>query len=298
MSKVFGNINWEDVTKKIKEQESKKGGTREEDKRIYKAKLKDDGSAQVLMRFVPSPDSDIPFVKCYAHVWQGPGGWFFENCPTTLGKECPVCQENNKEWEAGNQEIARKRKRKLSYWANILIIKDPQTPENDGKVFILKYGVKIHDKIMEQISPKEDAIDDNGNAVKPVMVFDMDNGANFKLSVKTTQNGPNYDASKFADTSKLTKEQQKVVAESVYPILPFADPNTFKSYDELKARFEKVEGAKVSAESKSSKGNDDDDAPAQAQASAGAPAREEEKKSNSDGDDSDDSFIQKLKDQK
>ena len=44
---------------------------------------------------------------------------------------------------------ARKRKRKLSYYANILVVSDPKHPENEGKVFLYKFGKKIFDKITE-----------------------------------------------------------------------------------------------------------------------------------------------------
>jgi hypothetical protein len=249
MSKLVGNIDWNKMRENIVEGEKKKNFTnKKEDPRFFKAKMKDDGTATVIIRFLPSPDTDIPFVKAYNHGFQNASGaWYIENCPTTVpGSPCPVCEANNVSWKSGDQETAKKRKRKLQYWCNILVVKDPQTPENDGKVFIMRYGFKIHEKIMDAINPKEGDIDDDGNQIKPIMIFDMKEGANFKLTIKMTKDGPNYDASKFTSISSLSEEQQKSALGTLYPLTEFSNPNIFKSYDELKERFEKALSVKSS----------------------------------------------------
>ena len=67
-----------------------------------------------------------------------------------------MSEENTRLWNTGvdsDKEIARKRKRKLSYYSNIFIVSDPKHPENEGKVFLFKFGKKIFDKITEAMQP-------------------------------------------------------------------------------------------------------------------------------------------------
>ena len=75
-----------------------------------------------------------------------------DQCLTTKEQKCPVCEYNSGLWNNGTdagKEQARKQKRKLSYYSNIFVVSDPANPDNEGKVFLYKYGKKIHDKIME-----------------------------------------------------------------------------------------------------------------------------------------------------
>ena len=76
---------------------------------------------------------------------------------TTLSQKDPVSEENTRLWNTGldsDKEIARKRKRKLSYYSNIMVVSDPKHPENEGKVFLFKFGKKIFDKITEAMQQR------------------------------------------------------------------------------------------------------------------------------------------------
>lgn len=235
----FGQ-DWSSAMNKIKEQSEKKGGNSYKDERIYYPAFNDNGTAQAIIRFLPSPDTDVPFVSVYSHSVKGPGGWYIENCPTTLKKECPVCKANSAIWDS-DPDTARKRKRKQNYYSNILVIKDPATPENEGKVFLYRYGKKVHDKIMEKIQPGEDSIDE------PVMVFDYYDGADFKLIIKKIQVGnikmPNYDSCQFDVVSPLgTDEEIEKVHNSLYGLTEFISEDAFKSYTELESKFNRVVG--------------------------------------------------------
>jgi hypothetical protein len=175
----------------------------------------------------------------FSHGFQGKGGWFIENCPTTLGKKCPVCEANNELWNSGIEDdktVARDRKRKLSYVANVYVVSDPKHPENEGKVFLFKFGKKIFDKIMEKIQPEFP--DDS-----PVNVFDFWQGANFKLKIRKVAGYINYDKSEFEEpTPLLGGDDAKLEAlwKKQYALKEFTNPENFKSYDELKSKMESV----------------------------------------------------------
>ena len=248
MSKL--KINWDKISDEIKKEESKTTYTKKEaDPRFFVPDVSQDGYAEVRIRLLPSIDTDIPYVKKFNHGFQGANGqWFIQNCPTTLdGEKCPVCEANRVLWQGtkADKDIASDRSRRMNIITNILIIRDPLHPENEGKIFLWRYGKKLHEKIMDKVNPKKGSVDE------PVMVFDPDSGADFKLKVKRTSfvnrqgktiKSLNYDTSEFAPVSKLTKEQVKFAEENLIPLKEFIDPKDFKSYDELRNLFEKTTG--------------------------------------------------------
>jgi hypothetical protein len=218
-----------------------KGTESYKDDRIWKPELDKASNGYAVIRFLPPVEGeDIPWARIFSHGFQGPGGWFIENCPTTLGMKCPVCEANGLLWNSGSEkdkDIARKRKRKLSYISNILVVSDPKNPHNEGKIFLFKYGKKIFDKIMERLQPEE--IEGN----EPINVFDYWKGANFKLRVRNVAGYVNYDKSEFDSPSALLDgddSELEVLWKKQYPLVPFTQPDQFKSYDELKRKMNSV----------------------------------------------------------
>ena len=194
------------------------------------------------IRFLPAPKGEeLPWVRVFSHGFQGPGGsWFIENCPTTLGqRSCPVCKGNNKLWNSGieaDKDVARKRKRRLHFISNILVLEDGAKPENNGKVFLFKYGAKIHDKIKELIEPE---FPDQ----TPCNPFDMWEGADFKLKSRDYQGFQNYDKSEFDDATELFEgddDAKEALWEQQYSLMAFLDEKEFKSYEELESRMREV----------------------------------------------------------
>ena len=212
------------------------------DERLWKPEVDKAGNGYAVIRFLPPPDGeDMPFAKVYSHAFTGPGGqWYIENSLTTLGKDDPVSEFNSQLWNNGTdagKEQARKQKRKLSYISNIYVVKDPANPQNEGKVFLYKYGKKIFDKIMAAMQPEfEDET--------PINPFDFWQGANFKLKIKRVAGYWNYDSSEFAIQGPLLDEDEEMEAiwNKEYSLQEFLAPDQFKSYDELKARLELVLG--------------------------------------------------------
>ena len=214
------------------------------DERIWKPSVDKSGNGYAIIRFLPeSEGSELPWARVYTHAFQGPGGWYIENSLTTLGQKDPVSEHNSQLWNSGsdaNKEIARKQKRRLSYYSNIYVVSDPANPENEGKVFLYKYGKKIFDKIMEAMKPE--FADET-----PINPFDFWQGANFKLKAKNVAGYRNYDSSEFAAQSPLLDDDDALEAlwKKQNSLQEFVAADQFKSYDELKKRLGYVLGNKT-----------------------------------------------------
>jgi len=229
--------------KLVKEVEKMNNNGGNGDDRLWKLECDKSGNGYAVIRFLPAPDGeDLPFVKLYSHAFQGPGGWYIENSLTTLGGKDPVSEYNTTLWNNGTdagKETARKQKRKLTYISNIYVVKDPANPENEGKVFLYKYGKKIFDKLTAAMQPEfedEEAIDP----------FDFWQGANFKLKAKNVAGYRNYDSSEFAATSALLDDDDAMEAvwKKEHSLAELVAADQFKSYDELKTRLSNVLGTK------------------------------------------------------
>lgn len=213
------------------------------DDRFWKLEQDKAGNASAVIRFLPRTEGDeLPWVKVFSHGFQGPTGkWYIEDSLTTIGEEDPVSAYNKMLWNSGteaNKEVARKQKRKLNYIANILVVSDPKHPENEGKVFLFKFGKKIFDKIMDKARP---TFEDEA----PVNVFDLWEGADFKLRMRRVEGYPNYDQSVFAEQSAVMDGDEDQILEIVnqqHKLGEFVDPKRFKSYAELQARLDSVMG--------------------------------------------------------
>jgi len=225
-----------------------------DDTRFWQPTVDKAGNGMATIRFLPAPSVDgddaLPWVRVFNHGFQGPGGWFIDNCLTTINDKCPVCEHNSVLWNSGieaNKEIVRKQKRKLSYFANILVVSDPSNPDNDGQIKLFKFGKKIFDKITEAMNPE--FADET-----PLNPFDMWAGANFKLKIRNVEGYRNYDKSEFAAPSAIYEDDAKLeeLWKKEYSLLELTDKKNFKPFDQLKARLDKVLGLSGSVAIKSS----------------------------------------------
>jgi hypothetical protein len=243
--------------KLVKEVEKMNTSNGTSDDRVWKLDCDKSGNGYAVIRFLPAPDGeDLPFVKVYSHAFQGVSGWLIDNCLTTINQKCPVCEHNSGLWNNGTdagKEVARKQKRKLSYISNIYVVKDPANPENEGKVFLFKYGKKIFDKIMEAMQPEFE----DEQAIDP---FDFWSGANFKLKAKNVAGYRNYDSSEFASQGALLDDDDALEAiwKKQYSLAEFVSPDQFKTYDELKKRLSSVLGSKSSVNLDEEQGDEEE----------------------------------------
>ena len=233
----LGNLTAK-LVKEVEKQNNTGGGA---DERLWKPEMDKTGNGYAVIRFLPAPDGeDLPWVKLFSHAFQGPGGWYIENSVTTIGGKDPVGELNRELWNSGHdadKETVRKQKRKLSFYANIYVVKDPANPQNEGGVFLYRFGKKIFDKIMEAMQPEfEDET--------PINPFDFWQGANFKLKLKKVAGYWNYDSSEFASPGPLLDDDEALesIWKKQYSLAELVAPDKFKSYDDLKKRLDAVLG--------------------------------------------------------
>ena len=252
--------NFDKLTKAIESSgQSSESGSRD-DTRFWQPEVDKTGNGFAVIRFLSAPAADgddaLPWVRVFSHGFQGPGGWFIDSCLTTVNEKCPVCESNSVLWNSGieaNKKIARDRKRKLNYIANILVVSDPKNPDNEGQVRLFKFGKKIFDKISEAMNPEfEDE--------KPVNPFDFWEGANFRMKIRNVEGYRNYDKSEFDSPSALFDGDDAKLEElwkSEFSLKEFVDKSQFKSYESLKTRLDKVLGVPSSQISSRAVDNDD-----------------------------------------
>ena len=225
-----------------------------EDDRIWKPEKDNTGNGYAIIRFLPAPTGeDVPWVRLWTHGFKGPGGWYIENSLTTprsdapSGSKDPVSIANTALWNSGvesDKSIARERKRKLSYYSNILVIEDSMNAENEGKVFLFRYGKKIFEKIESKMNPefKDET---------PINPFDFWSGADFKLKIRKVEGYANYDKSEFAESKPLFDGDDAKLEETwkqQHSLQGILAPENFKSYQELEARFNTVVAHDVGSE--------------------------------------------------
>ena len=214
-----------------------------EDNRFWKPTRDKAGNGFAVIRFLPAKEGeDLPWVRYWDHGFKGPTGlWYIENSLTSIGQQDPVSEMNSVLWNSGRDEdkaIARERKRRLHYVSNVLVVSDPANPENEGKVFLYKFGKKIFDKIMDVMQPQ--FADE-----EPVNPYDFWEGADFKIKIRKVEGWVNYDKSEFASVSQLhggDEARLQEVYDQLHSLTEFTEPSNYKSYDELKLKLNRVLG--------------------------------------------------------
>ena len=235
-----------DLIRKMEDQNKK---TDYKDDRFWRPEIDKTGNGFAIIRFLPEVENeDCPWAKVYSHAFRGPGGWYIENCLTTISQKDPVSELNTQLWNSGvesDKNLARDRKRKLNYTSNIYVVSDPSNPQNEGKVFLYKYGAKIFEKLQEVMKPEFK----DEEAINP---FDFWKGANFRLKIRKVAGYTNYDKSEFDSSSPLCKgddvELEKVW-KSQHPLTEFTNSSNFKTHQELKDRLYEVLGGDIRAAS-------------------------------------------------
>ena len=238
--KKSSKTSLEKITQQVNKLATPEGGGRENDNRFWQPEVDKSGNGYAVIRFLPAPDGeDVPFVRIFDHGFKGPGGqWYIEKSLTTIGKQDPVSEYNSQLWATGvqaNQDQVRKQKRKLNFISNIYVVSDKAHPENEGKVFLYKYGKKIFDKLNAAMNPEfEDE--------QPVNPFDLWAGASFKLKIRNVEGYRNYDKSEFDKPEPLMDDDAALekLWKSEHSLQEFLKEEHFKPYDELKQKLYRV----------------------------------------------------------
>lgn len=199
---------------------------------VYSEIMKTTPGNTYTVRLLPyAPDPKNTFFEYFNHGWLSfaTGQYVQALSPMTFGERDPIAEERFKLLRAGTEDEKEKAKaiKKLSkYLVNVYVIDDPQNPDNNGKVKILRYGKQVHKIIMDAIEGEDS--DEYGPRI-----FDLgSNGVNFKIKCENQGEFPTYVSSRFTSAGKLNlnEEQQKAIYDGVFD-LPKVFP--LKSYDEL-----------------------------------------------------------------
>lgn len=233
-----------------KEAEKASSGRKNEvDARFWVPTRGKDGNGYAIIRFLPGiEENGLPWVQYWDHAFKGPTGqWYIEKSLTTLGQNDPLSELNQKMWNesaegSAERKLVSSRKRNMHYVSNVLVIEDKNNPANEGKVFLYRYGKKIHDKLLAAMKPKFADI-------KPLIPFDLYEGADFVLRITSERVGdkmlPKYDDSSFKEAAPLLGgDDSKIekVFNAQYVMYEFIDPVNYKSYDELKVQLARALG--------------------------------------------------------
>lgn len=221
-----------------------------EDDRFWKLPTpsgKEESSA--IIRFLPQKDPDkLSFFKYFhfSFLNEATDQYYIENCLNTFGDNVadPCSEENRRLWNLVPpvgadaeyyKNICRKRKRKVGYISNILVVQDKKSPQNNGKVFLFKFGVKILEKINIAAA---------GNTDLGKVAFDptsFDDGANFALTMQKDDTGFfQYSKSVFGNQSSIGDDaMQEAIFNKLYDLDTVLE---FKDYAQLKERLNLVLG--------------------------------------------------------
>lgn len=210
------------------------------DDRFWELQVDAAFNGEAIIRFLPqlNPEAAIT-AMFYYHSFKQNGKWFWENCLTSLGQDCPACQYVQPFWDEDTKESKAKARiysRKKTFVSNILVIKDPSKPDNNGKVFLFKFGVKIYEKLLSQIAPKSELIE-------PTLVHDLWEGQNFHIICAKVNDYHNYDTSKFLDKLCPVATDDKGIEEiykQIRSLDEFVDPSKFKTFVEFKKKFDGI----------------------------------------------------------
>lgn len=238
-----------------------------DDPNAWSYEMDKDGTAYAVIRFLPASPADIeyeqnrnpdiseedvlPIQRRFEHGFREKRG-FFTVCPTTWGEDCPVCNYNSDEIAKTRMEFSqlpdhhpvkvavRKRARKTQYYANVLIIKDKQNPQNEGQVKVFKFGKMVYNHIASKLNPK---FDDE----EPVDVTDFMEGCNFVLKVyKDDQGRAKYDKCFFEDVAPLSEDVEYLeeIWKQEHPLHVYVDDSVKLPTEKIEQMLERAVGKK------------------------------------------------------
>lgn len=250
LDKIRKGTSIESTRKAFEEQETREKG-KFGDSRFWKPSVDKDGNGEATFRFLPCDPERIeettPFVAKKKHFFKGKSlRVYSENCPKTIGKDCPVCDANIEVYrkyypdKVVPKKICDGRFAKENYYSNIYMIDDSINPENNGKVFLYEFGYKIFNMLKEADKPASA----RKQAINPFSV--LEDGSNFVLVSKTDPKSKqrSYDSSFFeSNPSMLVDDESKIeeIMKSTYSLQSLVSEENFKPYDELQAKLDKVD---------------------------------------------------------
>lgn len=215
------------------------------DDRFYKLKRDENGNGAAIIRFLPDPNMKL-LQQLYRINCNGQKGaerrWVSELSPQNINQPDPFHKMWADLWQAGKKEEARQFARQTRFYTNILVIKDPAEPANEGKVFLLDLSQSLKLMLENAMFPSDA---DRALGAEAKALFNPLQGHNFKLvSSKAATGFITYEKSSVVDavTSVFDSKEEAVtfIKENCYPLDDFLKPEAYKSYEELQQKLEYV----------------------------------------------------------
>jgi hypothetical protein len=179
-------------------------GKKSEVNSIYKTdpKLSKDSVYRAIVRFIPNIKNPRKSIIKKFSYWleNGDGNGFYMDCPSSINEKS-IIQETfwklYKSDSAFDKKQSERIKRKEYYYSYVYIVKDPQRPEMEGTVQILRYPKAVKKLIDSQIEPDATDIE---LGVEACNIFDFFQGKDFSLKVTMKGGYWNYDECKFSSS--------------------------------------------------------------------------------------------------
>lgn len=242
-------FNWDNLKDNLQKDAMTDGKkTYSVDERFYKLSRDENDAGGALIRFIPDA-SEMPFIKMTkinARQDDGSKRFVADWSPQTIGKPDPFNEKFLKLWNEGKKEEAKKYSRAFRYLTNIVVVKDPSNPSNEGKTFLFDMSPTLFAKVKDAMTPTQAEI---ALGAEPKAVFNPIQGNNFLLKVGKAPTGfLSYETSKFDE--KLTgiykdeAEATKAITTNAHSLNEFLEEKSFKTYDELVERLSWFDGDK------------------------------------------------------
>jgi gp32 DNA binding protein like len=189
------------------------------------------------VRLLPAKDPKKTFFHFFTHGWTSyaTGQYVAALSLQTFGDRDPIAEERYRVLRTGTDAEKEKAKtigRSEKWLVNVFVVNDPKTPENNGKVKILRYGKQLQ-KIIEDAIQGEDA-DELG-----ARIFDLSpNGVNLKIKVEKQGDYPSYVSSKFSMPSAIPELDDAKAAKIYDSVFELDKVFTVRSADELKGMLD------------------------------------------------------------
>jgi hypothetical protein len=242
-----GALDWSSLEKNLGEDAK---GTKKnyKDDRFWTLSRDENDNGGAIIRLLPDPEG-VPFEQMYSHAFQSYDAvakkkrWYINNSPSIIGLDCPASDLWSAIFREGSEEgkmEAKNFSRKIQFYTNIKVINDPANPQNNGKIFIWKFGTKLKDKIMAALNPSET---DRAMGEEPKQLFNPLSGCNIKLKIAKVAGFLNYDGTTIGEESSIydnADEAKEDIINNAHILSEFKKEEAFETYDELLSKLKYV----------------------------------------------------------
>jgi hypothetical protein len=243
----MGKYNWDNLKNNLQKGVGDKTNKDFNDPREWKLQRDENDSGTAVIRLLPGKGGTTPpVVRIYEHSTRifnkasNKYRYYIEPSPASIEEDCPVSDIWYELGDIGTDEALKMQKtfsRSVKFISNVLVVNDPANPENNGKVFYWKYGVKLFEKFQAALEPTQAQLD---VGKKPIQLFDPEEGANIILESARVGGFVNYDGTTIMDPSAAFESEEEMddaILEKCIDLTEFISEDYYKPYAELKKKI-------------------------------------------------------------